>query len=182
METHSDPRKQKQWISYQLYTKNFCNNIMDTGWCPPVISWFINPMKTTVISVISTINHSLNQFHGPVVTSWQNAPQSHWFQLDAWRCVDWNPSDVRCVGGKWFKKPYMIYPLIGWLWNISHFLWMWLSMRDIFSIYSNFHWENDESWSFFAGTLFRRNHDKQVYSASWFQYFPVFSFLIHVRL
>ena len=93
---------------------------------PPIISWFINPMKTTVISVISTINHSLNQFHGPVVTSWQIAPQSHWFQLDAWRCVDWNPSDVRCVEGKWFKKPYMIYPLIDWLWNISHFLWVWL--------------------------------------------------------
>jgi hypothetical protein len=26
-----------------------------TGWCPPVISWFINPMNTIVISAI---NHS----------------------------------------------------------------------------------------------------------------------------
>ena len=29
--------------------------IMVTGWCPPVISWFINPMNTIVLS---TINHS----------------------------------------------------------------------------------------------------------------------------
>ena len=28
-----------------------------TGWCPPVISWFINPMNTIVLSVI---NHRFN--------------------------------------------------------------------------------------------------------------------------
>ena len=28
---------------------------MVTGWCPPVISWFINPMNTIVLSAI---NHS----------------------------------------------------------------------------------------------------------------------------
>ena len=30
-----------------------------SGWCPPVISWFINPMNTIVIS---TINHSYGSY------------------------------------------------------------------------------------------------------------------------
>ena len=31
---------------------------ISTGWCPPVISWFINPINYIVISTINRLNHS----------------------------------------------------------------------------------------------------------------------------
>ena len=37
----------------------FLFSIIYAGWCPPVISWFINPMNTIVIS---TINHSYGSY------------------------------------------------------------------------------------------------------------------------
>ena len=49
------------YASYQKIIKN-------TRWCPPVISWFINPMNTIVISIINpsycSYLHQLNANYG----------------------------------------------------------------------------------------------------------------------
>ena len=73
---------------HRYYQTNTLTHLTLTGWCPPVISWFINPMNTIVIS---TINHSEMGVMFTNLANYGAPPCSH-----CWCSFTWEPHMVIC--------------------------------------------------------------------------------------